>query len=87
MKKKDIIIYCIIILGIFIITSLVGVELPVIIIGILGFTLYLWAYSKWEDQLVKKIADEVKKKDEEQSIERITTELEKLQKEKDDNQK
>lgn len=55
MKKKDILIYCSIILVFFLFFILNGVKLPLAIIGILGFILYLWADSKEEEQITKKV--------------------------------
>lgn len=85
--KKDSIIGCLIIFAVFLFLILSGIGWQLTLIGTLALILYAWAYSKWEAQLAKKIADEVKKKDEEQFTERVTTELEKLQQEKDNNQK
>lgn len=76
MKKKDIIILCLIALAIFLFNILLGVELPLIIIGIFGFFLYFWADSKEKDEITKRTLGEVKKMLDEQSIEKTIQESE-----------
>lgn len=74
MNKKDILIYCSIILVFFLFFILNGVKLPLAIIGILAFILYLWADSKEREEITKKTMDEVKKMLDEQSSEKTMTE-------------
>lgn len=66
MKKKDSIIYAVIVLVFFLFFIAGGINW-ISIIGMLSLILLLWACSKREEELAKKIADELAKKQEEQS--------------------
>lgn len=77
MKNKDIIPCCIIVLAFLLFFIISGVGLPITIMGMLSLILIIWACSKRverQEQLAKRITEEITKKMDEQS------------KEKDDNQ-
>ncbi len=73
--KKDSIIGCLITIT-FVLFLWFTLRWQLALIGTLALILCGWAYSKSEEQLAKKIADEIKKNDEGQAIEETTGESE-----------
>ncbi len=87
MKKINTIICYLIVFAFFLFLIISSFKWQLTLIGVLALILLIWACSKREEQLAKKIAEEVTRKMDEQVIEKTTDEPEKRRQDKDNNPK